>query len=142
MEKIQFTTAINASAEKVWNVLFGSETYSKWTEAFALGSAVETDWKKGSKALFLDGKGNGMVARIEESIPYKFMSIKHLGELKDGEENLQPDWGEALENYTLIMENQQTILTIDMDITEDWRDYFEKTWPEALKKVKAIAESK
>lgn len=84
MEKIEFKTEINASAEKVWDVLFGKDTYPKWTVAFAENSSVETDWQKGSKAIFGDGTGNGMLAVIEDNIPNKFMSIKHLGEVKDG----------------------------------------------------------
>jgi len=139
MEKIQFKTTINASAEKVWDVLFGVKTYPEWTSVFAEGSGVETDWKKGSKALFTDGSGCGMVAVIAANIPNQFMSIKHLGELKDGKEKLH-DWGESLENYTLEEKDGRTGLTIDMNIIEDWKAYFDETWPKALDKVKEIAE--
>lgn len=52
MEKIKFKTTINAAKEQVWDVLFGVETYPKWTAVFAEGSQVETDWKKGSRAFF------------------------------------------------------------------------------------------
>ncbi len=51
------------------------------------------------------------------------------------------DWGESLENYTLTEKDGKTDLLIDMDITEEWLDYFEKTWPKALDKVKEIAEN-
>ncbi|WP_316794790.1 SRPBCC domain-containing protein [Pedobacter agri] len=139
MEKIEFKTEINANAEKVWNTLFGKETYPKWTAAFAENSSLETTWLKGSKAIFGDGTGNGMFAIIEENIPNKFMSIKHLGEVKDGKEELK-DWGEPLENYSLSEENGITELNINMDITEDWKGYFEEAWPKALTKVKALAE--
>ncbi|WP_293312069.1 SRPBCC family protein [Pedobacter sp. UBA5917] len=139
MEKIEFKTSINAPAGKVWDVLFGVKTYPQWTAVFAEGSCVETDWKKGSKALFLDAKGDGMVAVIRENIPNQYMSIKHVGEIKDGREELQ-DWGESLENYTLSEKDGKTELLIDMGITKEWLDYFEKTWPKALDKVKEIAE--
>ena len=141
MEKIEFKTTINATAEKVWAVLFGVETYPKWTSVFAEGSTVETDWKKGSRALFSDGKGDGMVAVIQDNIPNRYMSIKHLGEIKDGKENLNQDWSESLENYTLEEKDGKTELTIDMDIIEDWKAYFEKIWPKALDKVKELAEN-
>ena len=139
MEKIEFKTTINASAEKVWDVLFGVKTYPKWTAVFMEGSQVKTDWKKGSKALFHDGKGDGMVAVVEENIPNRYMSIKHIGEIKDGKETLH-NWGESLENYTLTEKDGKTELLIDMGITEEWLDYFKKTWPKALDKVKEIAE--
>ncbi|NII81477.1 MULTISPECIES: SRPBCC family protein [unclassified Pedobacter] len=140
MEKIKFKTTINATTAKVWDVLFGVESYPKWTAIFAEGSRVETDWKKGSKALFLGDNGDGMVAVIQDNIPNRYMSIKHLGEIKDGKENLSKDWGESLENYTLEEKDGKTELIIDMDITEDWKEYFEKTWPKALDKVKELAE--
>ncbi|WP_316824923.1 SRPBCC domain-containing protein [Pedobacter miscanthi] len=139
MEKIEFKTTINASAEKVWNVLFGVKTYPQWTTVFAEGSQVDTDWQKGSRALFHDGKGDGMVAVIKENIPNYYMSVKHIGEIKDGKENLH-DWGESLENYTLHEKEGKTELLIDMDITKEWLEYFEKTWPKALDKVKEMAE--
>ncbi|RBQ08896.1 SRPBCC domain-containing protein [Pedobacter miscanthi] len=139
MEKIEFKTSINSPAKKVWDVLFGEKTYPQWTAVFAEGSRVETDWKKGSKALFLDGKGDGMVAVIRENIPDKYMSVKHIGEIKDGKEELQ-DWGESLENYTLNEKDGKTELLIDMGITKEWIEYFNETWPKALDKVKEIAE--
>ncbi|TBO41183.1 SRPBCC family protein [Pedobacter kyonggii] len=140
MEKIEFKTTINATAEKVWDALFGVETYPKWTAVFAEGSRVETDWKKGSKALFLGDNGDGMVAVIQDNIPNRYMSIKHLGEIKDGKEDLSGDWGETFENYTLNERDGKTELLIDMNISDEWKDYFEKTWPKALDKVKEIAE--
>jgi len=141
MEKIEFKREIKASPEKVWAILLGKESYPLWTTVFAEGSTAETDWKKGSKAIFLDGKGNGMVSRIEENIPHQFISIKHLGEFKNGKEELNQDWGDAYENYTLENNSGQTLLTINLNVSSDWIDYMEKTWPEALNKVAELAEA-
>lgn len=142
MERKEFKTTINAPREKVWDILWGNSTYPEWTSVFAPGSRAETDWKKGSKALFLDGKGEGMVSTIAENKPNEFMSIKHLGVLKHGVEDLEggKEWAGALENYTLKTINGKTELVVDMDMTDEFKDYFEKTWPVALKKVKEIAE--
>ncbi|WP_316821086.1 SRPBCC domain-containing protein [Pedobacter gandavensis] len=146
MKTMEFKTMINASPEKVWEVLLGVDTYPIWTAGFAEGSNVTTDWKKGSKAIFGDGKGNGMVSEIAENIPYKFLSIRHLGYLIDGKEDLESEeikaWAGALENYTLTEVDGQTEWSISADITEDFEDYMLKTWPLALKKVKELAESK
>ncbi len=72
------------------------------------------------------------------------MSFKHLGELKQGVEDTNSDkvksWSGAMENYTLKEENGKTILLVEMDSTDDFSDYFEKTWPKALEKLKALAE--
>ncbi|MBA2423398.1 MAG: SRPBCC domain-containing protein, partial [Chitinophagales bacterium] len=65
MQKLNFSTSINASKEKVWKTLWDDSSYRKWTGAFQEGSYAETDnWKEGSKVLFLDGKRNGMVSQV------------------------------------------------------------------------------
>ncbi|MEJ6979794.1 SRPBCC domain-containing protein [Pedobacter sp. P351] len=144
MEKQTFNILINASPEKVWDILLGESTYPQWTSVFAEGSSVETDWKEGSRALFLDGKGQGMVSVIAKNIPNKYLSIKHLGMIKDGVEDMESEevkkWSGALENYTLKPLNGSTELIIEMDMAEEFKDYFLTTWPKALDKVKELAE--
>ena len=72
------------------------------------------------------------------------MSFKHLGVVKNGVEDTESEsvksWAGATENYTLIEENGKTKLVVDMDSTDEFKDYFLKTWPVALEKVKELAE--
>ena len=145
MEKLKFSTDINASKERVWNVLWSDASYRAWTSAFAEGSYAKTDnWKEGTKVLFLDPKGSGMVSRVATNKPNEFMSFQHLGEVKDGVEDTTSDkvkpWSGAREEYRLKEEDGKTTLTIEMDITDEFKDMFEKIWPKALKKVKELSE--
>ena len=142
MEKIEFKTSIDASPEKVWKVLWNDSDYRKWTSFFAEGSRAETDWKKGSKVLFLDGKNEGMVSMIADNIANEFMSFKHLGIVKGGVEDLDSaeGWSGALENYTLKNVDGKTELTVQMDMVDEFKDMFSKMWPKALEKVKELAE--
>ena len=145
MEKLHFETLINAPREKVWSVLLDDATYREWTTAFMEGSHAITDWQKGSKVLFLGGDGkNGMVSRIEENIPNEFISIEHLGEIKDGVEDTTSDkvkqWAGSHENYTLKDADGKTELLIDCDMADEYTDMFKEMWPKALAKVKEIAE--
>lgn len=146
---MNFGIEINATREKVWDVLFGKETYPLWTTAFSEGSAVETDWKKGSKALFHDGNNRGMVSRIAENVPNEFMSIEHLGMYDNGVEDYESEhvkmWAGAKENYTLTEANGKTALAIFMEMDESEKnkqmiDMFADMWPKALTKVKELAE--
>ena len=126
MEKQEFRITIDAPKEKVWQTLWDKTTYSAWTSAFAEGSTVETDnWKKGSKVLFLDGRGFGMVSRVDENIPNKFMSFKHLGEVRDGVEDTTSekvkDWAGATESYTLKETDGSTEVVVDTEITEEFK---------------------
>ena len=146
MKKQEFKIAIDAPPEKVWNVLIGTDTYPKWTAPFAESSTVETDWQKGSRTLFLDGKGNGMVSEIEENIPNEYLSIRHLGSIKDGVEDFDSEetkqWSGSFENYTLKSVDGKTELLIDLDVTDGIEEYMSDTWPKALQKVKELAETK
>ncbi|WP_231462328.1 MULTISPECIES: SRPBCC domain-containing protein [unclassified Pedobacter] len=141
MEKLQFVKQIKASPEKVWNILFGEKTYSLWTTPFAENSTVDTDWQKGSKAIFGDGTGNGMIARIKENIRNEYLSIEHLGEIKEGKEDYDNNWSGTLENYTLEATDGGTLLKIDMGVEDEWKPYFNETWPKALDKVAELAEA-
>jgi hypothetical protein len=144
MEKQVFKVSIDAPREKVWNILWDDATYRAWTSVFHEGSHAETDWKQGSKVLFGDGKGSGMVSKIAENRPNEYMGIEHLGIMKDGVEDVDsPEvkgWAGARENYTLKSVNGGTELTVDMDIEESFKDYFVETFPKALNKVKELAE--
>ncbi|SFH19132.1 SRPBCC domain-containing protein [Pedobacter insulae] len=147
---MDFNIEINASREKVWDVLFGEKTYPIWTTAFSEGSKVETDWKKGSKALFLDSSNRGMVSRIADNVPNEYMSIEHLGMYDNGVEDYESEqvkmWAGAKENYTLTDLGGKTNLHIFMEMDESEQnkqmiDMFAEMWPKALAKVKELAES-
>jgi len=145
MEKINFSTSINAPREKVWKVLWDEASYRDWTSPFAEGSYAETDnWREGSKVLFLSPGGDGMVSKVASNKPNKFMSFEHLGVVKNGVEDTESEsvksWAGAKENYTLTEENGKTKLVVDMDSTDEFKDYFLKTWPIALEKVKELSE--
>lgn len=142
----QFKITIDASAEKVWNALWEHKNYEDWSAAFCEGSHVKGDWSKGSKILFLDGEGRGMVSTVKENIPNAFMSFEHVGEVADGVEDTESEkvksWAGALENYTLKEANGKTELTIDTDISDEYAEMFEGMWPKALARLKSLAENK
>ncbi len=144
MQTLNFSIKIKAPKEKVWNVLLDDKTYRVWTSEFSPGSHAITDWKKGSKALFLDGKGQGMVSTIADNRPNEYLSIKHLGIIKDGVEDFDSAavkaWAGAEENYTIKENGGITELRIDMDSDDEYKEYFLKTWPKALEKLKELSE--
>ncbi|WP_461788222.1 SRPBCC family protein [Pedobacter sp.] len=145
MERLYFKTEINASKEKVWDILFDEKSYPQWTSVFSEGSRAVTDWQKGSKALFLNTEGNGMVSEIADRITNEYLSIKHLGFYNNGVEDLESEevkkWNGAHENYKLSTLDGKSILSVEMDSTQEYKSYFEETWPKALEKVKELAEA-
>lgn len=144
MKQLSYSIQIKAPKEKVWSTLLDDTTYRQWTSVFHEGSYAVGDWKEGSKILFLGPEGSGMTSRIFRHVPNEFISIQHLGIVKNGIEDFDSEetkkWSGALENYSVNEKNGLTTLQVDMDATEDFEAYFQSTWPKALGKVKQLAE--
>ena len=145
MERLRFTMALDAPAARVWRAMLDDAGYREWTSEFQEGSYAVTDWKEGSKALFLTPAGEGMVSRIVTHRPNEFLSIEHLGIVKNGVEEIEgdavkDDWAGAREEYSLREIDGGSRLTVEMDVTDEYRKYFEETWPKALGRLKRLCE--
>lgn len=144
MKTLHFKETINAPAEKVWHTMLDDETYRQWTTAFTEGSHYEGSWEEGSKILFLDPKGQGMVAEIAENRPHEFISVRHIGIISDGVEDTESEeakkWAPAYENYSFEETDGKTTLTVDQDIEEEHEEMFNEMWPKALQRLRMIAE--
>lgn len=151
MKRTQYKIDIKAPAATVYKTMLGLEdksTYEAWTAEFNPSSTYEGSWDKGSKILFVgvgeDGQRGGMVSEIAENIPNQFVSIRHLGivkgdtEITSGEE--VENWIGAMENYSFEENNGMTTLTVDIDMVEDYIDYFDRAYPKALNKLKQTIE--
>lgn len=152
MKKVQFKTIINAPVSKVYRTMLGLEnksTYEAWTAEFNPTSTFEGSWQKGSKILFIgtgeDGEKGGMVAEIAENIPNRLVSIRHYGILKGDTEITSGEevekWAGGLENYSFEEHKQVTTVTVEVDVVDEYMDYFQTTYPKALKKLKEIIEN-
>ncbi len=150
MEKIHFSIFIHAPREKVWHTMLDDSTYRQWTAAFNPGSYYKGDWNKGSKILFLgpetqpgEGEG-GMASRIAENREFEFISIEHVGIVKNGVEDTESEeakkWSPAFENYTFTDKGDGTEVVVEMDIMPEYKEMFEGMWPKALEKLKEVAE--
>jgi uncharacterized protein YndB with AHSA1/START domain len=144
MDNINFSIEISASPAKVWEKLWSEETYPIWTAAFDEGSRAKSDWLPGSRVLFLSGDGNGMIAEIDVVKPNEYMSFRHLGTYRNGEEDLESDsvkeWAGAMENYRLEDTGETTIVHVDVDVQPSDRAMMEKAFPDALVRLKQISE--
>jgi len=149
-QNMHFEITIKASVETVYKTMLEDKTYTEWTSEFNPTSHFKGSWEKGSKILFLgtgsDGNQAGMVSRIRENIPNRFVSIEHLGIVEDGKEIYSgqkvEEWAGALENYTFSEIEGDTLLGVDLDldVADEYRTYFAETWPKALDKLKSICE--
>ncbi len=144
MNKLHFTQHINASRERVWEVLWNPETYPKWTAPFGEGGRMETDFKEGSRVLFLSPEGDGMIGRLDRVHEPAILSITHQGVFKNGKEEPYDDatrvWSGAKEQYTLLENGGTTDLRVDVDVVESEVESFKEKFPKALAIVKRLAE--
>ncbi len=152
MNTLHFTIDINASKQHVWDVMLGDETYRQWTTSFSPGSYFEGSWDQDSTIRFLGPgengqKPGGMISRIAENRLYEFVSIETLGLVNDGVDDTTSEdakaWAGGHENYTFNEADGVTTLEIDLEsdgMPESMKDEFSKMWPNALAKLKELAE--
>jgi uncharacterized protein YndB with AHSA1/START domain len=149
-ELLKFNISIAAPVDHVYKLMLNEKSYNEWTKPFNSSSKFEGSWSKGSMIRFIgcdeNGKRGGMVSRIWENLPSKFVSIEHLGVIEGENEILSGDkvdgWKGLLETYKFVAVNdRQTTLEVCMESNADFKKYFADTWPKALNVLKQICEN-
>jgi hypothetical protein len=152
---MNFEIEINAGVEKVWHEMLDLETYKIWTLEFNPGGSWyekenQGDFVEGEKIRFLgpgeDGKMGGMLATVKESNKYEFISFEHYGfimnDVEDTESESVKSWAPSCENYTFTkLDENRTLLKVDVEMSKDWASMMEVMWPKALLKLKEICEA-
>jgi len=146
METLSYEKIIDAPKEKVWDILWGTETYSEWTKFFGPGSIMKTDWKVGGKTYFLNSEGEGMVSTIDSIEKPDQIIFKHLGMVdKDGNEDTQSkevmEWSGCFEKYILIDFDGKTKLHTEVQTEKEWQDHMNTGFTKGLEIVKDLAEA-
>ncbi len=144
MKTIEKEISINALKEKVWDVLLQDEPAHVWYAEFCEGAHAVSDWQVGSKAIFTDNDGNGLIAKITEHKPTEFISMEYEGELVNGKEEYDTSVAKEIkggkEVYRLTGNNGTTHLAISGDMDDAMFEPMSAAWERALKKIKALAE--
>jgi hypothetical protein len=86
-----------------------------------------------------------MYSQIAKRVDNEIMNFTHIGNIKNGVELPQDEttesWSGCTENYMLVDASGGTLLTVEMDMTEDFINYFNEKFPLALNIVKELAEA-
>ena len=146
MKTLRFETLIRASREKVWRTMLDQDTYRIWTAEFTAGSYYEGSWDQGARIRFMAPDGGGMTAVIDENRPFEHISVRHLGEIRDGVDDTESEavksWaGNAFERYTLRDADGGTRLEVSCDVTPDYEKMMNDMWPRALQRLKTLVET-
>ncbi|HFK5509937.1 TPA: SRPBCC domain-containing protein [Elizabethkingia anophelis] len=144
METLSYEFEINASAQKIWDILWSEATYSEWTKFFGSDSVMKSDWKVGGRTLFVNNKGDGMVSTIDSLKESHQIVFKHLGMILNGIEDLHSkeimEWSGAQEKYFLTDLGDKTKLHVEVQVDEKWKDDMDKGFIKGLGLVKELAE--
>lgn len=144
MKTIKKSIEIDASKEKIWEVLTHDGYTKDWLGVFSPGSHALTDWQLNSKVVFADDSGSGIIGRIIVHDPYELLSIEYYGILSNNTEDFDSEeaaiFKGARENYRLSQKDKKTVLDIESDMSEGGFDAMSKAWDEALIRIKDLAE--
>jgi len=142
MNTLNYSVLIKNTPAVVWQNLWNDEAYRKWTVPFMEGSYAESSWQEGARIAFLSPGNNGMFGIIQTKIENTEMTFKHLGEIKNGIEEMK-NWENATESYQLSEVEEGThlhvVLTID-DANKGFESYFDEAFPKALAILKQLCE--
>lgn len=145
METLSYEIIIDAPKQKVWDILWGPETYSEWTKFFSPGSKMESDWKVGGKTYFVNAENEGMVSTIDSLDEPDQIVFKHLGMVKNGVEDTQSkevmEWSGSFEKYFLIDFDGKTKLHAEVQVDKQWEDDMNAGFTKGLEVVKRLAEN-
>lgn len=141
---LHFDIAIAAPMVRVWDCMFDPLAYRDWTRAFCEGSYYEGRWRAGERLRFLDPRGYGMEAVVDECRVHELMALRLVGEIQAG----RPVAGSRLarqpahERYEFSpLPDGGTRLDVYLRGWEGFMDFLQATWPAALQRLKALAET-
>lgn len=144
-KKLNVSIFINAPKEKIWSVLLDDETYRKWTSPFMEGSYAVGTWEEGTKMLFKGPSGDGMLSRVKLHKPNEKITIEHYGMIKDNVEDTQSDeakkWAGSDESYWLEPRDSGNMLYVEMDMDDEYMEWFTAAWQKAINIVKELSEN-
>lgn len=144
METLHFSIKINAPKKRVWDTMLADETFRLWAGEISEGAYYQGDWEQGSKITFINASGNGVLSRIAENKPYELILIENYGVIENGvEKTKSPEAALAAdmhESYTFRETGGATEVSVSTNTDDEYKPIFERAWPKALLKLKALCE--
>lgn len=145
MKDLHFGIDIAAPVARVWDCMLDPIAFRDWTRAFCEGSYFEGSWAQGRRLRFLDPDGNGMDAVVDENRLHQRVALRLVGELREGRPNadsrLHREPAHEVYEFSATA-GDGTRLDVHLRGWEDgFADLMAGLWPQALQRLKALAES-
>lgn len=144
-KKMLFRCQVAAPPRLVWERMLAADTYRVWTAPFMEGSYYEGSWDEGQRLRFLTpGAREGMVAEVVQNRAGEFVSLRHIGVVKDGVEDFESAdvraWAPAFENYRFVEKDGGTEVQVEMDVLPAYEAFMREAWPRALAELRRVCE--
>ncbi|KIL53488.1 hypothetical protein KP77_04640 [Jeotgalibacillus alimentarius] len=142
MKETHFSIHIHASRERVWKILWDDETFRDWADLIDEGTYMKGLLQEGQTVEFISSvNGYGVTSLVEKLRPHEYISFRHSTDTKEtGQQEREQEWTGGRESYTLTEENGGTLLVIKTDIPKEQEETFAVRLPQALERIKELAE--
>ena len=142
MKNIEFSIAIKASKEKVWATLWDDVTFRDWASMVDEGTYMKGIMKEGNEIQFLSSvNGYGVTSLIAKLSPNEYVLFRHNADTKEaGQQEREKEWTGGTESYSLAEKKGVTTLIVKTDVPEEQEETFRIRIPEALERIKTLAE--
>lgn len=142
MKKIEFSIAIKAAKEKVWVTLWEGATFRDWASIIDEGTYMKGIMKEGNEIQFLSSvNGYGVTSLIAKLIPNEYVLFRHRADTKEtGQQEREKEWTGGTESYSLAEKKGVTTLIVKTDVPDEQEETFNIRIPEALERIKTLAE--
>jgi hypothetical protein len=142
MKTMRFPIDINATKERVWATLWDDRTFRDWANLIDEGTYLKGNLEEGKEIEFLSAEnGYGVTSLVEKLEPSAYVLFRHSADTQEsGQQLREKEWTGGMESYSLTERNGVTTLVVLADIPEDMEEIFAVRLPQALERVKALAE--
>lgn len=142
LKPINKQITINTTADKIWQVLLTKQSYLQWATVFQEGFDyyAADNFAAGSKVIFGDGAGNGMVTIVSINEPNHKIQFTFTGEATNGEEQSMGEFDGMTETYTLTKVSDGVLLEVETSMDDQWYESMDAAWDKAMIIIKELSE--
>lgn len=142
MKNIAFSIEIHASKDKVWATLWEDGTFRDWASLIDEGTYMKGIMTEGNEIQFLSSvNGYGVTSLVAKLSPNKYVLFRHNADTKEsGQQEREKEWTGGTESYSLSEKNGVTTLIVKIDVPQEQEETFRIRIPEALERIKTLAE--
>ena len=149
MNTLRHSVEIKATKETVWQVLWDDKTFRDWANIIDPGTYMTGELQEGNEVNFIgnsdDGVSFGVTSRVEKLIPYSHISFEQVADITVGNDGSikkrKTQWTGGKETYELEEHDDTVTLSHTQDVPDELVTYFNDKLPQALKRIKSLAET-